>query len=145
MKIESYRRCNRGVRVYPPLYMSCLVARPQRNWESAYKEGAGLDGIKRWKTCRRWKQKQSNWSIMILNLYPYTQKEHNWFMQHKRKKNPLPLIYIVSLFNLINEFIFFLFGKVISKLVLFLLFIKFILPIVNAKPREVTCCDRIIG
>ena len=36
MKIENYGRCNRGFRVYPPLYMSWLVAKPQRNWESAY-------------------------------------------------------------------------------------------------------------
>ena len=35
MKIESYRRCNRGFRVYPPLYMSWLVAKPRRNWKSA--------------------------------------------------------------------------------------------------------------
>ena len=38
MKIESYRRCNTGFRVYPPLYMTWLVAKPRRNWESAYEK-----------------------------------------------------------------------------------------------------------
>ena len=45
MKIENYRRCNRGFRVYPPLYRSWLVAKPRRNWKPAFKEDAVHDGI----------------------------------------------------------------------------------------------------
>ena len=73
-------------------------------------------------------------------------------MQHKRKKESFACLCLVSLINLIYECSFFFFGKVISILVVFLLSIKFILPIVKAKPRvvlvstdeEVTCCDGIV-